>query len=36
MRRSAPLADVLFEWIPDVKMREPVLVRNPETFFGFS
>jgi 2-pyrone-4,6-dicarboxylate lactonase len=35
MPNDGSLADVLFDWIPDVKLREQVLVRNPAKLYGF-
>jgi len=35
MPNDGALADVLFDWIPDVKQREQVLVRNPAKLYGF-
>ncbi|HYC46597.1 MAG TPA: amidohydrolase family protein [Burkholderiales bacterium] len=36
MPNDGDLADLLLEWIPDEKVREQVLVRNPERLYGFS
>jgi predicted TIM-barrel fold metal-dependent hydrolase len=35
MPNDGALADVLFDWIPDVKLREQVLVRNPAKLYRF-
>lgn len=35
MPNDAALADVLADWIPDSRLREQVLVRNPEKLYGF-
>lgn len=35
MPNDGDLADLLSEWLPDAKLREQVLVRNPEILYGF-
>ena len=35
MPNDGDLADVLFDWIPDVALREQVLARNPGKLYGF-
>jgi len=35
MPNDGSLADVLFDWLPDVKLREQVLTRNPARLYGF-
>jgi predicted TIM-barrel fold metal-dependent hydrolase len=35
MPNDGSLADVLFDWIPDPRLREQVLVRNPAKLYGF-
>jgi predicted TIM-barrel fold metal-dependent hydrolase len=35
MPNDGELADVLADWIPDARMREQVLVRNPAKLYGF-
>jgi len=35
MPNDGQLADVLLDWIPDAKLREQVLVRNPAKLYGF-
>ena len=35
MPNDGDLADVLADWIPDAKLREQVLVRNPAKLYGF-
>ncbi len=35
MPNDGALADVLFDWMPDAKLREQVLVRNPAKLYGF-
>jgi predicted TIM-barrel fold metal-dependent hydrolase len=35
MPNDGDLADLLSEWIPDARLREQVLVRNPEKLYGF-
>lgn len=36
MPNDGDLADLLSDWIPDAKLRERVLVRNPAGLYGFS
>jgi len=35
MPNDGDLADLLSDWIPDARVREQVLVRNPEKLYGF-
>ncbi len=35
MPNDGQLADVLLDWIPDTKLREQVLMRNPAKLYGF-
>ena len=35
MPNDDALADVLFNWMPDVKLREQVLARNPTKLYRF-
>ena len=35
MPNDGDLADLLSDWIPDAKLREQVLVRNPARLYGF-
>ncbi|MBI3915660.1 MAG: amidohydrolase family protein [Betaproteobacteria bacterium] len=35
MPNDGDLADLLSDWIPDARLREQVLVRNPEQLYGF-
>lgn len=36
MPNDGDLADLLLDWIPDARLREQVLVRNPARLYGFS
>lgn len=36
MPNDGNLCDLLSEWIPDARLREQVLARNPERLYGFS
>jgi len=36
MPNDGDLADLLSDWIPDARLREQVLVRNPARLYGFS
>ncbi len=36
MPNDGDLADLLSDWLPDAKLREQVLVKNPERLYGFS
>ena len=36
MPNDGDLADLLSAWIPDARLREQVLVKNPERLYGFS
>lgn len=35
MPNDGDLADLLSDWVPDARLREQVLVRNPEKLYGF-
>jgi predicted TIM-barrel fold metal-dependent hydrolase len=35
MPNDGDLADLLGHWVPDVKVRDRILVDNPATLYGF-